>query len=129
MNHAFLYKTRGFYIVKKKIEKFIFHLENKLDNYKMNNMDIRCGELQSVIVNLNFWEQVWSDWNDGKELEFKPAKMRLSFHKELNDAMTTAYENNYNNEDKYIVVDNLVQEYLNGKWIKIVARAESQGET
>ena len=83
-------------------------------------MDIRCGELQSVIVNLNFWGQVWSDWNDGKELEFKPAKMRLSFHKELNDAMTTAYENNYNNEDKYIVVDNLVQEYLNGKWIKIV---------
>ena len=82
-------------------------------------MDIRCGELQSVMVNLNYWEQVWSDWNENSELEFNTDIFRETFHIELNEAMVIAFENSYDDEHKYIVMDNLVQEYLNIECLKI----------
>jgi hypothetical protein len=88
----------------------------------MNNMDIRCGELQSINVNINWWINTWEEWNSDPvavEINFIPERMSKTFHSELNSALTNAYEKNYSDEDKYIVMDNLVQEYINNKWIKI----------
>jgi hypothetical protein len=96
----------------------------------MNNMDIRCGELQSVMVNLNYWIQVWSEWNDDKEIEWKEGEnqeaIKEAFHAELNTAMTLAYEKNYYGEDKYIIMDNLVQTYINNGWLKIIEEEEEE---
>lgn len=84
----------------------------------MNNMDIRCGELQSVMVNINYWEQVWSEFNDDIDITYRSG-MKETFHKELNDKMVNAYERGLDHEHKYFIVDNLVQEYINMKWIII----------
>ena len=82
-------------------------------------MDIRCGELQNLNVNINYWVNLWSDWNDYKELDFKNQKLFKGFHNELNLEMVRAYKENYSFEDKYYIFNNLVTEYENNKLLKI----------
>jgi hypothetical protein len=86
----------------------------------MNNMDIRCGEIQSINLNINYWIYMWTEYNDFKEIKFKNLNYYKSFHKELNLSMVNAYEKRYGWEDKYNVMDNLIQEYYNNKFLKII---------
>ena len=92
----------------------------------MNNLDIRCGELESVMVNLNYWIQVWTETDerwvttmDNENFEFINDATRKAFHSELNTAMRRPYEMGYSEMDKYYVMDNLVQTYFNQNLIGI----------
>jgi hypothetical protein len=89
-------------------------------------MDIRCGELELVKVNINYWENYWCEYQDEEcELEWASEDFRKAFHKELNMGMTLAYEENYNDEHKYYVFDNLLQEYANNNSVVIRYHAQS----
>ncbi len=88
-----------------------------------NNMDIRCGELQVIRINKNYWTQCWFDSYADREEDDKGTIIDLDYKNEdleekiwdcINERVVHLYEKNLSKDDRHFEILYVIDEELEG---------------